>query len=94
VVGSKVKFVRRLAHNEGILIQLDGLMGTANDNQVTVSNLATRASMHIKGDRPLSKYNIYVAELAVCPEPFIELKLEPGQEEAWSNEYTLEAGPR
>jgi hypothetical protein len=94
VVGNKVKFLRRLAHGEGVLMQLDGLTGTANDNQVTVSNLASHASMHIKGDRALSKYNIYVAELAVCPEPFIELKLEPGQEEAWSNEYTLEVRPQ
>jgi hypothetical protein len=90
VDGRKVSFLRPIGEKEGILIELAGLGGTARDNQATVENMATGASLHIKGDRPLTKYNVYVAQLAICPEPFIDIQLEPGRETAWSNEYSME----
>lgn len=67
---------------------LDGY-GRAGDNSVTVRNIAAGAGMSITGDRPPLRWVLYGARLALCPEPFVALKVPPGGAERWTSRYVL-----
>jgi hypothetical protein len=38
-------------------------------------------------DRPLSGFRVWAIGSAVCPEPFVQLEVEPGKEAVWSWTY-------
>jgi hypothetical protein len=62
-------------------------------NQVTVENLQTHAGLRIVGDQPLAQWRFYAAPTAACPEPFVQVKLAPGEKKAWSFTYTFLVEP-
>jgi len=53
----------------------------------TVKAFGVKGSLD--GNRPLIKYNFWATRKAVCPEPFIAINLDPGQELEWTTRYTL-----
>ena len=53
--------------------------GSAGDDEFTIENTRTGAAVRVRGDHPLSEFHFYAAPLAVCPEPFVRLELQPGQ---------------
>ena len=65
--------------------------GTAADNACTIRNNKTGAAVSFQGDAPISEFRFWSVETAACPEPFIALKIEPGQAQEWTWDYTLEA---
>lgn len=81
----------RLKGNLGgktIWAPLDGYRG-AGDNSVTVRNIAAGAGISITGDRPPARWVLYGAGLALCPEPFVALKVAPGETARWTGRYVL-----
>jgi hypothetical protein len=67
--------------------QVTGFGASAGDHEFTIENSRTGAAVRVRGDRPLSRFGFYAAPLAVCPEPFVQLDLQPGQEARWKTEY-------
>jgi hypothetical protein len=59
------------------------------DAQVTIENLQTHAGLKIVGDQPLAQWRFYAEPTAACPEPFISVKLAPGEAKTWSFTYTF-----
>ena len=45
--------------------------------------------MKITGDRAPFKINFYTAPLAICPEAFLQLRVEPGKSLEWNIRYEL-----
>lgn len=88
--GKELIFKQNLQPGQSAYSELLGYGTKAEDNEVTIENTKTGASIKIKGDMPLAKFNFWSVKLAACPEPFIELKLMPGQEAKWQWEYTLQ----
>jgi hypothetical protein len=80
-------FRREIKDGESLFAKLKGLTGRVTDNAVTVENAKTHAGLHIKGNVAVTSFNLFAAPLAVCPEPFIQIELEPGQEKAWEASY-------
>jgi hypothetical protein len=70
-------------------LELEGLTGRASDNEVIVENTAKGAGVRVRGDHVLSDFHVWGVKTALCPEPFIELKLAPGAAAKWSNRYTF-----
>ncbi|MBD3420082.1 MAG: hypothetical protein GF398_08205 [Chitinivibrionales bacterium] len=66
----------------------DSLHHTAAENGAIVALQKSNVSLAIKGNRPLSKYNFYATHKAVCPEPFIELQVAPGDSVSWEIVHT------
>jgi hypothetical protein len=63
------------------------------DYDIKVDNIKTGAGVRITCDRPLLKLVFWASSTTVCPEPYIQIKIEPGQEFSWKityNYYTLE----
>ena len=61
--------------------------GPANYNAALIRNLRTGATLEFRGDAPITRMVFWAVERAVCPEPFISLRLAPGQAQQWSSWY-------
>jgi hypothetical protein len=68
---------------------LRGPTGNAADNLVTIVNDRARVSVTITGDQPFVQMRFYAEKTAVCPEPFLRIKVAPGEEKTWRSEYAL-----
>ena len=75
--------------DRSLWVQLHEGAGPVEYNAGTVRNDKTGAAVHFKGDAPIIKYNFWSVKTAACPEPFIGIKLAPGEVQEWTNDYTF-----
>jgi hypothetical protein len=81
--------VRRELGDKTFQVRLDGLTGKAADNTFTVEHARSRLALRVVGDTPLSKFNVWSIKTALCPEPFVAVKLDPGESMKWSSRYEI-----
>jgi hypothetical protein len=60
----------------------------ARDYDFKVTDLSTGAAVHVTGDQPLTKVNIFSIDKVEAVEPYIAIDLAPGQEKHWTYRYT------
>jgi hypothetical protein len=88
IQGDEITFLRKL--NKGESVYCGGLQGLNNatiDYNLIVENRKTGAGVRIKCDRPILKLVFWASLKTVCPEPYIQIKVEPGQEFNWKISY-------
>ena len=83
--GRDVVYLHEL--QRAIQSELTGFGREARDYDFRVENHKTGAAVRQRGDRPLSKVNLWSPRTAVCPEAFIDIRVEPGRETAWAIRY-------
>ncbi|MDJ0748513.1 MAG: hypothetical protein QNJ11_03455 [Woeseiaceae bacterium] len=66
--------------------------GRADYNRARITHLPSGASVEFTGDAPVTRMVFWAIERAACPEPFIRLKLAPGQSKEWSSHYRYSDG--
>lgn len=59
-------------------------------NEFTVSNLHTSTRIRVAGTRQLASFYLWTSENAVCPEPMVDIDLQPGETARWDNRYVFE----
>jgi len=89
-VGAEGLVVRRDLGNKTFYVQLDGLTDKAANNHFTVEHLKSRLALCVTGDTALSKFNVWSIKTALCPEPFVAIKLSPGETMKWSSRYEIQ----
>jgi hypothetical protein len=67
--------------------QITGFGPTARDNDFRVENHKTGAAVRQTGDRPLTKINVWSPRTTICPEAFIDVRVDPGKETTWRINY-------
>lgn len=88
IQGNRIRFRKDLSKGETIYCSsLEGINGNAKDYDIQVRNHNTGAGVRITGDQPISKMVLWGASTTVCPEPYIDIRVEPGQEFRWSYCY-------
>lgn len=85
--GRTLGFREPLDH--AVFSPLTGFGDTAADNQVTVHHRQAGLTLRITGDLPVTRYHFFAAPGAVCPEPFVDIRLEPGETATWQHRYDL-----
>ena len=65
--------------------------GGVEHNACTIRNNKTGAEVSFQGDVGISEFRFWAKETAACPEPFVQLQIEPGAAEEWTWTYTLSA---
>jgi hypothetical protein len=80
---------RKPLENASIFAELAG--APAEQHRITVSHAPSGVSLKITGDRPLTKCNVWSVKTTICPEPYIEVKLDPGEAATWSTTYQIAA---
>lgn len=59
-----------------------------SEKLATITNLRTGAAVAV-GSQPAPHRFAFWSQMPLCPEPFVHIRLEPGQETTWMNSYTF-----
>ena len=87
VKGKELTYLREIPEGAFILTLLSGFSGRTEDHRFFIENRRTGAGVRMDGDRPMSKLYFWSPATTLCPEPFIDLKIPPGQADRWSLRY-------
>lgn len=87
VAGRKLVYLRELENRESVFTQIEGFGNTAKDYDFRIENAKAGAGVHITGDRPLTKIVYWSIRTTLCPEPYIEMRVDPGREVKWKIGY-------
>ena len=90
--GKEIVYLRELEKGESVFTELEGFGESAADYDIIVENRKVGAGVRITGDRPLSKLVFWSIRTTVCPEAYVQMRIDPGREFKWRiayNFYTL-----
>jgi hypothetical protein len=87
IVDKRLMVIRVFLKNEQTYTVLEGYNGMKEDYDIRIENHKTGAGIHILGDRPLSKLVFWSCSAVICPEPYIHLKIKPGETATWKISY-------
>jgi len=86
---NEIHFIRDLEVDDSFFLSLFGYGEEVADHQVTVQNHNSGAGVTYSIDKPLHRMAFWACHTTLCPENFIWLRVEPGNQEEWTSEYTL-----
>lgn len=85
---NKIVFIKELTKNEHVYYTaIKGYGENAKDYDIKVENKNTGAGARITCDKPLSKLVFWSASTTICPEPYIHIKVNPGESFNWKISY-------
>ncbi|HEY2347879.1 MAG TPA: hypothetical protein VGH64_02635 [Puia sp.] len=87
ILDNRIIIHRQFLKGEQVYTVLEGFDGQMKDYDIRIENQKTGAAIHITADRPLSKLVFWACATVVCPEPYIQLKLKPGETATWKISY-------
>lgn len=87
--GNQVRLAKDLLNGESIFTEIFGFGNDARDYNIAVENTKTGAGVKIVGDRPLVHLNFWTIKTTICPEPFVDVSVMPGEEKKWRITYTF-----
>ena len=84
----QVEYQRVLEAEETVSLgAIQGFSDRAEDYDFRIENLKTGAGVRITGDRPISSIVYWSNGQTVCPEPYIDLNILPGDTFSWHIYY-------
>lgn len=90
IENSEIRFIKGLQEGEQVYIEsIKGYDMDAMDYHIQIENKNTGAGVKIHGGSPLSKLIFWSAHKTVCPEPYINIKANPGETITWKIIYTF-----
>jgi hypothetical protein len=88
--GDKIVYPKNLKKGEQAYFPiLEGFGNTPKDHRIWIENKSSGAGVEILGDRPISKLVFWSTFKTVCPEPYIDIIVEPGDTFQWSTSYNF-----
>lgn len=85
--GNEIRFLKTFDEKETVFTEVTGFPTSAKGYDFRVENRKTGAGVQVTGDRPLSKLLFWSAWKTVCPEPYIDMRIEPGRFFTWRITY-------
>jgi len=85
--GREFVYLREFQPRQSFQTELTGFGTSARDYDFRVENRKVGVGVRQTGDRPLSKINVWAPRTTVCPEGFIDLRVDPGRETTWRITY-------
>lgn len=85
--GKDFFYLKEFERRQTLQTEIEGFGATAKDFDFRVENRKTGAGVRQTGDRPISKIVFWSAGITVCPEAYIDLRVEPGKESSWRIAY-------
>lgn len=88
VQGKNIAFLRAIGESEECEYpSLAGFGAGSDDYEIRIENRITGAGVKITCDQPIFKLGFWACHTTACPEPYIKIKAEPGQEISWTIRY-------
>ena len=94
VRSGQLVYLKELAKGQSVFTELEGFGSTAQDYDIRLENKTAGAGVRITGDRPIAKLVFWSIRTTFCPEPYIDLKIEPGSQSAWKISYDFYTLPK
>ncbi len=89
--GNEIDYVQAMGNGDTASSMIQGYGATSADYDFRVESRKAGVGARITGDRPLSRMMLWSIRTCVCPEAYIDLNIDPGQEMQWK--YTYEFYP-
>lgn len=89
--GRSIEYLRPMADKERFSFPITGFGATAADYDIDIIDTGG-AGVHIRGDRPLTKVNIFSIDRVQSVEPYIAIDVPPGGEQRWRYVYRFQDG--
>ncbi|HEY4936542.1 MAG TPA: hypothetical protein VII44_08175 [Puia sp.] len=87
IKGKQIIINRPFLKSEQAYTLLEGYNKTAEDYHIQIENHKTGAGLRISADQPISKLVFWACSTILCPEPYIQLKIDPGETASWKISY-------
>jgi len=88
IEGNQIVFLRELVNSETVFCGgLEGFGPGKEDYDIRIENRTSGAGVRITCDQPILRLNFWCCSTTVCPEPYIKIKVDPGQEFRWNINY-------
>ncbi len=85
---NKIEFLRNLKEGETVYYgSLSGFSRSPKDFDIRIENQKTGGGVCITSDQPIDKLVFWACATTLCPEPYINIKVEPGKEFKWKINY-------
>lgn len=85
--GKELVYLKELTGRESAMSNLTGYGSDAKDYDIAEENRKTGAGVRQTGDRPLVRINYWSIRSTACPEPYIHMKIAPGETFTWKIAY-------
>jgi len=85
--GHDLVYTSELAPRQTVQSILTGYGSNPSDYDIRVENRKSGAGVRQTADRPISKINFWSIRSTVCPEAYIDMRIEPGREFTWTIHY-------
>jgi hypothetical protein len=88
IQGNSIAFLRTIGNGEEVEYpSIAGFGKSSKDYEIRIENRITGAGVRITCDQPLFKLAFWACPTTLCPEPYINIKVEPGKEITWNIRY-------
>jgi hypothetical protein len=92
--GKEFTYLKELEEGQYVHTGIDGFGDSARDYDIRVENRKAGIGVRQTSDRPIAKLVFWSIRTTVCPEAFIDLTVEPGQEAKWRINYEFYVLPQ
>jgi hypothetical protein len=87
VRGNQINYLRSLENGDTASTQIKGFGDTAKDYDISVENSKTGAGVHVTGDKQVARVFLWSVKTTLCPEVYVNLRIQSGQESKWIARY-------
>jgi hypothetical protein len=87
VNGKELFYNKELVQGQSAATELTGFSATPKDFDIRVENKKVGAGVRVTADQPLSRIYFWSIRTVLSPEPYINLKVDPGKEVHWKLTY-------
>jgi hypothetical protein len=87
VRGRDAAYLREFEPGQSLFTEVEGFGPDAKSYDFRLENRKTGAGVRITGDKPIAKLYFWSATKTVCPEPYIDVSVDPGKESSWKIVY-------
>ena len=87
VRGNDIVYSRELQKGESVAGEIEGFGPDAKAYDFRIENRKSGAGVRITGDQPLARIYFWSIRSVACPEPYIHLRVDPGQQIKWQIAY-------
>ena len=92
--GKEFTYLKELPDRQSLYTVMDGFGDTPRDYDIRVENRKAGIGVRQTSDRPIAKLVFWSIRTTVCPEAYIDLDAEPGQEVKWRISYEFYTLPQ
>jgi hypothetical protein len=85
--GKEFVFLKELQTGQSAFTDLEGFGASPSDYDIRVENRKAGAGVRQTADRPVARLVLWSIRTTVCPEAYIQMKIEPGKESTWRIAY-------